>query len=336
MNTERKKVVKNGAMAAFAAAGLMAGCVVDRGLRNGCDPVVGNWVLEIPDDGGMNASTVQIRRDRDGKATGEMLWRWAEPKPLVSCETSGGKFCIVHPWSMILTGEVSGDEMTGLITFVKKDGTADLDNQLPLVAHRSPSIEPTHTSFAKFGEPIDLLKDGLDGWESMNAKAKFGWSFKDGVLSNKLGTKPDGSWAGGGANLKTKRADFYDFNLSYDVRVPKRSNSGVYLRGRYEIQVVDSYGQPTNSLNMAALYGRITPKVAAEKPAGEWQHVDVTLYRRHLTVVLNGTKIIDNEPVLGATGGAFDANEFVPGPIYLQGDHSDADYKNMILRPVIR
>jgi hypothetical protein len=87
---------------------------------------------------------------------------------------------------------------------------------------------------------------------------------------------------------------------------------------------------------MAAFYGRITPAVAAEKPAGEWQHVDVTLYRRHVTIVLNGKTIIDNKPVEGITGGAIDANEFVPGPMYLQGDHSDADFKNMILTPIVK
>ena len=77
------------------------------------------------------------------------------------------------------------------------------------------------------------------------------------------------------------------------------------------------------------------PKVAAEKPAGEWQHVSITLYKRHITIVLNGVTIIDNEPVTGVTGGAMDADEFKAGPIYLQGDHSDADYRNMILRPAL-
>jgi hypothetical protein len=86
---------------------------------------------------------------------------------------------------------------------------------------------------------------------------------------------------------------------------------------------------------MAAYYGRVVPSVAAEKKPGEWQHVSITLYKRHLTVVLNGVTIIDNTPVVGVTGGAIDANLFAPGPIYLQGDHSDADFKNMILRPVI-
>ena len=63
--------------------------------------------------------------------------------------------------------------------------------------------------------------------------------------------------------------------------------------------------------------------------------MDVTLYKRHVTVVLNGEKIIDNQPVEGVTGGAIDSNDFVPGPIYLQGDHSDADYKNMYLTPIL-
>ena len=108
----------------------------------------------------------------------------------------------------------------------------------------------------------------------------------------------------------------------------------MYLRGIYEIQVVDSYGKPVDCHNMAAYYGRVTPKVAAEKKAGEWQTVDVTLYKRHLTVVLNGVKIIDNVPVVGITGGAMTANEFVNGPLYIQGDHSDADFRNMVLTPL--
>ena len=63
--------------------------------------------------------------------------------------------------------------------------------------------------------------------------------------------------------------------------------------------------------------------------------MNVTLYKRHLTVVLNGKTIIENAPVVGVTGGAIDANLFAAGPLYLQGDHSDADYKNMILRPAL-
>jgi len=87
---------------------------------------------------------------------------------------------------------------------------------------------------------------------------------------------------------------------------------------------------------MGALYGRITPAVTAEKPAGEWQTVDITLCDRHVTVILNGQKIIDNQPVLGCTGGAITSDEFVPGPIYLQGDHTDVSYRNMVLTPIVK
>ena len=193
-------------------------------------------------------------------------------------------------------------------------------------------------SKAKRGEKIDLLKDGMAGWEATDATARMGWSVKDGILSNVTGLDPVKTSRGGAGttHLKTKRADFFDFDLSYDVLVPVKCNSGVYLRGRYEIQVLDSFGRgKTDCHFMGALYDLIEPAVSAEKPAGEWQHVDVTLYKRHLTVTLNGVKTIDNRPIPGVTPGAIDGDEFVPGPILLQGDHSNASFKNMILTPIV-
>ena len=186
------------------------------------------------------------------------------------------------------------------------------------------------------GERIDLLKDGLASWKASDPKLTMGWSVKDGVLSNYVTADPEKNSRGGsgGTHLVTKREDFFDFDLSYDVLVPAKCNSGVYLRGRYEIQVCDSYGRKTDCHNMAALYDLLTPTAAAEKPAGEWQHVDLTLYKRHLTVTLNGVRIIDNQPVGGVTPGALDGNEFVAGPILLQGDHSNASFRNMILTKI--
>ena len=135
-------------------------------------------------------------------------------------------------------------------------------------------------------------------------------------------------------NLRTD-AEFEDFNLKLEVRTLAGSNSGIYLRGIYEVQVMESHGQPLDSHHMGALYSRITPSVAAEKPIGEWQTLDITLVDRHLTVVLNGKTIIDNQPVLGCTGGALSSDETKPGPIYLQGDHTNIDYRNIVLRPVL-
>jgi hypothetical protein len=99
---------------------------------------------------------------------------------------------------------------------------------------------------------------------------------------------------------------------------------------------MDSYGKPLDSHNMGALYSRVTPSMSAEKPAGEWQTLDMTLVDRHVTVVLNGKKIIDNQPALGCTGGALWSDQFRPGPIYLQGDHGAVSYRNIVLRPVVK
>ena len=258
------------------AAAMVAGCCCPECPME-TSSVIGNWGLKLPYES-MNAGHMIVSVNANGAPEALTLWRYSSPTRSRSCEIQGNKFCIVHAWGMILEGEVNGDKMSGTIIQLGKDGLADPKaKRESFTGWRNPPIEPSHTALAQFGEPIDLLKDGLDGWKSMDEKAKFGWSFKDGVLSNKLGLKPDGSWAGGGANLMTKRTDFYDFNLEYDVRVPKNSNSGVYLRGRYECQVVDSFGKPVNEHNMAAYYGRLVPAKAAEKPAGEWQHVSVTL-----------------------------------------------------------
>jgi hypothetical protein len=137
------------------------------------------------------------------------------------------------------------------------------------------------------------------------------------------------------ANIATER-EFEDFKLTLETRVPEGGNSGIYLRGNYEVQVSDSYGRPLDAHNMGGLYSRITPTVAAEKPAGLWQTFAITLVDRHVTVVLNGQTIIDNQPLLGCTGGALWSDESRPGPIYLQGDHTSVDYRNLVLRPVVK
>jgi len=316
------------------AALVVAGCCSCKVPEKCADPVIGNWSAALPYEG-MNAGSLIFSRGENGEAKAFVLWRWGSPEWCKDVKICQKGFSLWHPYGQRIRGEVVGDKLYCLIAPCNGKGEVTGAWQ-PFEATRNPDICPcAKTSDAKLGKPIDLLKDGLAGWELMNPKAKNGWSFKDGVLSNKLGLRPDGHWSSGGSNLKTKRADFYDFNLEYDVRVPAKSNSGVYLRGRFECQVVDSYGQKVDRHGMAAYYGRETPTVSAEKKPGEWQHVSVTLYKRHLTVVLNGVTIHDNVPVTGVTGGAIDANLYAAGPIYLQGDHSDADFKNMILRPAL-
>jgi len=330
-------------MTAVAAAGMLAGCVCDKaacGKQKCCcgkDPVMGNWSATLPYEN-MTASSLIFSRDAEGRPEALVLWRWGSPMPCKDVVVEGDSFSFRHPYGQRFEGQVAGGRLVGRLAPCDRQTGVLTGAWQPFEGVRNPKIrEGVRTADAKLGEPIDLLKDGLEGWESMNPKARFCWSFKDGILSNRVGGNDDVVKNGrvSGANLISKRADFYDFNLEYDVRVPKDCNSGVYLRGRFELQVSDSYGKPVNEHNMAAYYGRVVPRVAAEKPAGEWQHVSVTVYKQHMTVVLNGVNIIDNAPMVGVTGGAIDANLFAAGPIYLQGDHSDADYKNMILRPAM-
>jgi hypothetical protein len=152
----------------------------------------------------------------------------------------------------------------------------------------------------------------------------------DGVLSNypvQEEGKPHRSYG----NLRTVQ-EFGDFNLQVEVNVPPNGNSGIYLRGIYEVQVADTHGRPVNAHNMGGIYSRIKPSEAVEKPAGEWQTLDITLVDRHVTVILNGKRIIDNKAVIGCTGGALWSDPSLFGPIYLQGDHSGVNYRNMVLR----
>jgi hypothetical protein len=177
----------------------------------------------------------------------------------------------------------------------------------------------------KSGTPVDLFngKD-VSNWLGQDPKRPLGWSVKDGVMVN----------TGKGANNIYTRQKFNDFQLDVEFNVAPQSNSGVYLRGRYEIQVLDGRGRPLDVHSQGALYGFIVPPVNADKPAGEWQTYKIMLIANRVTVVLNGATIIDNGEVPGITGGALDSDEKSPGPIMLQGDHGKVQYRKVRLTPL--
>lgn len=228
---------------------------------------------------------------------------------------------------------VTNDELQGRAYIPQRNGI-DVDI-VEFTAKRLPPLPPApDLSQVKLGEPKELFngKD-LTGWTLTDPESVNGWKVESGVLINNP-VQEEGKPHVHYGNLRTEET-FEDFNLKIEVNIPERSNSGIYLRGIYEIQVMDSYGRPLDSHNMGGLYSRIAPSVSAEKPAGEWQDFDITLCDHHLTVILNGTTIIDNQPVMGVTGGALTADEFSPGPIYLQGDHGKVSYRNIVLTPIV-
>ena len=135
-------------------------------------------------------------------------------------------------------------------------------------------------------------------------------------------------------NLRTKQV-FGDCKLHVEFNVEDRRNSGIYVRGLYEAQVVDR-DSPMQGINgPGAIFGRVAPSSNAGLPGGEWQAYDITLVDRHLTVELNGKLVIDNQPVAGCTGGALFGDVTRDGPVYLQGDHTSVRYRNIRIRPRI-
>lgn len=190
-------------------------------------------------------------------------------------------------------------------------------------------------SKVRFGHPVSLFngKD-LTGWHLYNSKKKNGWKVVDGLLVNET-PKTDFGSTGSYGNLQTKEK-FEDFWLHIEFLIEGNRNSGIYLRGMYEAQVVDRDSRMQGLQGVGSIFGRIAPSVNAGKQPGEWQTYDLTLVDRHVTVVLNGIKVIDNEPVEGPTGGAIHTDPTTPGPIHLQGDHTSVKYRNIYLAPVIK
>jgi len=229
---------------------------------------------------------------------------------------------------------VNNDELQGRAYIPQRNGINI--EIVEFTAKRLPQLPPApDLSTIKFGEPKDLFNgQDLGGWTLTNPENVNGWKVESGVLINDP-VQEEGKPHINYGNLRTEET-FGDFNLKIEVNIPEGSNSGIYLRGIYEIQVMDSYGRSLDSHHMGGLYSRIVPSASAERPAGEWQELDITLCDHHLTVLLNNTTIIDNQPVMGVTGGALTADEESPGPIYLQGDHGKVSYRNIVLTSIVK
>lgn len=310
---------------------------------------LGQWTIDIQDG---KVGWLEVRQE-DGYPDADLLWIGGSVSPVASVYMDNANHLIVtridnvvrkkdenntpvrsHQVANWLEVSKKGDQIAGFLLRPRRDGTGVDSTSFTGTKLQAPPAAPDLANL-KYGTPINLFngKD-LTGWKLIDEKQKNGFYAKDGIL----GTDPvqvEGEKHISYGNLRTEQ-EFEDFNLKLEVNVPAGSNSGVYLRGMYEIQVLDSYKKPLDSHNMGALYSRITPSVGAEKPAGTWQTMDITLCDRHVTVILNGTKIIDNQPVYGPTGGAMKSDVNTPGPIYLQGDHGKVEYRNLVLTPIVK
>jgi len=199
----------------------------------------------------------------------------------------------------------------------KLEGYKMLDgNKLKFTGVRAPSLERKEPPV--WGNPVNLLTENMDRW-IIPENNKF--KMADGVLVN----------SEKGGNLITNQK-FDDFKLSVEFRYPEGSNSGIYLRGRYELQIEDSKGR-ADDVSIGGIYGFIAPAVNAAKEPGEWQTYEITLVGRHVTVVHNDVAVIFNRPIPGITGGSLNSNEGEPGPIMIQGDHGPIEFRKFVITP---
>ena len=310
------------------------------------NPFVGAWELTLP----KNAAGWLGVEETNGRIKANLLWAVGSVEPAASAELKDGRLILgrIHQVERTdalgkkvkvtlketIVGEANGDMLKLTSTRQHEDGKED--ETIEVTGRRQPSLPPApNLRKVKFGKPEHLFngKD-LIGWRLTDPNAISGWAAKDHLLVNDI-RQEEGKPHENYGNLRTDK-EFEDFNLKLEARLAKGGNSGVYLRGIYEVQVADTYGKPLDSHNMGAIYSRIKPSVSAEKPAGEWQSLDITFVDRHVTVLLNGKRIIDNQGIAGCTGGALWSDVTRPGPIYLQGDHTGIEYRNIVLRPIIK
>jgi hypothetical protein len=286
------------------------------------DDYLGRWNVRITDaDNTFVGGGFKVEK-KDAGLAASIVWRWGSVGPATKAEVDAGTLRLVREEEPgkpdVFEARLDGGVLKGQVRYA--DGKIH-----HFEGKRAPELAAAGAP--RWGAPVTLF-DGktLNGWRLRDPNAKMGWAVVNGELAV---VNPEGN-----ADLVTERT-FQDLKLHIEFNVEPHSNSGVYLRGRYEIQILDDPTKVTEEHGCGALYSRIAPSLDATKPAGEWQAYDITLVGRRLTVVLNGKTIIDNALVDGITGGAVNPFEGEPGPLMLQGDHGKVRFRNIILTPAM-
>ena len=308
--------------ALLTAAGLMlltTGVMTDTAQAQAPSPVIGRWDLTVQGADGPYPSWLEVSRSGSRWLVGRFVHGGGSARPIARVDFTNGSlhFAIPPQWDaestdLIMDAAVFGDSLDGTLVTPSGERQHVIGRRAPLLRRASAPV---------WGAAVPLFngKD-LTGWRALGGNSQ--WSVVNGELTN---TK-------GGANLVTT-ASYEDFRLHVEVQYPKGGNSGIYLRGRYEVQVEDSGADEPKPIDLGAIYGFLVPNQNAARGPGQWEVFDLTLIGRRVTVVLNGKTIIADQTIPGITGGALNSDEAAPGPIYLQGDHGPVRYRNLIITP---
>ena len=281
--------------------------------------IIGRWDITMQGDNESFPSWLEVHLSGNRTLVGQFVGRTGSARPISKVEWADGamRFSIPTQWDMgnenfQIEGKLDGDKLAGAMSDAQ-------GKKFTWTAVRAPSLR--RAAKPTWGAPVALFngKD-LSNW---TLTGKNQWTVAGGILGN---PKP-------GSNLVSKQA-FTDFKLHAEFRVPKGGNSGLYLRGRYEVQIEDSRGMEPGSLHLGGVYGFIAPNEDAARAPGEWQTYVITLVGRLVTVVLNGKTVISRQEIPGITGGALDSDEGAPGPIMVQGDHTSVEFRKLVITPI--
>jgi hypothetical protein len=280
-------------------------------------PIIGRWDLTVQGANGPYPSWMEVTLSGSRFLVGRFVGGGGSARPIARVDFTDGtvKFAIPPQWDrenadLTVEAKLEGDQLSGTLTTPAGEKQRFTAKRAPLLRRSAPVVWGA-------AKPLFNGKD-LSGWKAGEGTNQ--WKAIDGVLQNTRG----------GANLITTD-EFTDFKLHIEVKYPKGSNSGIYLRGRYEVQVEDNGNLEPLPVHMGGIYGFLVPNENASKGPDVWQTFDITLIGRRVTVVLNGKTIIGDQTIPGITGGALSSDENAPGPIYLQGDHGPVAYRNITI-----
>lgn len=283
--------------------------------------LLGRWDLTVIKDGKETPAWLEIKLSGFNTLVGTFVSDAGSARPVSHIKLTDGKFSFEIPtqWEdgtgmITVEGQLEGQDLKGTLISNKGNKFEFVGVQAPYLVREGKGV---------LGQPIELFngKD-LAGWTPFGGENH--WVVKDGILINEKA----------GANLMTDES-FEDFKLEAEFRYAEGGNSGIYLRGRYEVQIEDSpLDRHPGSLYFGGVYGFLTPSEIATLGPNEWNTYEITLRGRMVTIIANGKTIINNQEIPGITGGALNSKEGEAGPIYLQGDHTGVEFRKLVITPI--
>lgn len=283
-------------------------------------PLEGRWDLVVEKDGKQLPSWLEVRHSGNHTLVGRFCYAFGSARPISEVKFKDGNFSFAIPpqWepgdkNMEFSGTLSGETLKGTMVYTDGKTYNWTGVKAPLLKRDK---EPQWDKAVKLFNGKDLT-----GWHAQQSE-KNQWVVENGILKSPKS----------GSNLISDKT-FTDFKLHAEFKFPKSSNSGIYLRGRYEVQIEDDHGMEPEDGLAGGVYGLLRPNEMAINPADEWQTYDITLVGRLVTVVVNGKSVVVNQIIPGVTGGALDSKEGEPGPLLIQGDHGPIEFRNITITP---